>query len=541
MNLFRCLMKCPKRLSFRLTPGFVMLTLALAFILPMGMADPAWPEGSVLVLYDSSGPEGWMGQLYVQHLTNLLSHFEVKVENKPVEQYDAGDINQHQTTLYLGVVYDNPLPAAFKSDFLASANTVCWLGYNLWQVAWGNSQTAFQQKFALDFLGLDFSPWSEVHYRGKILTRQTVEPEIGMIQVLDPLRVSVIATCLNGDQEAPYITRAGNLWYVGDNPLSYVTMTDRYLAFADILHDILNISHPESHRALLRIEDVSPLADPELLRAIADYLNSQNVPFLVCVIPEYRDPLGTYNSGVPKTVKLEDSPAVVNALRYMVARGGQIVLHGLTHQYDTVVNPYSGVSAQDYEFYLVTLDAGGKVVLQRPVTEDSAAWARERVSQGKSRLAMLNLNPMAWNTPHYLASVTDYQEFAKLFPISLDRGAYFATDADGNQQCLQQMAPYLIQKDVYGIKRLPENLGYIDPNGLPGQPPSLPSDLINRAQANLVVRDGWASCYFHWYLDLNYLKELVPGLKDQGYQFIRVTPPGTVAPILQLLLDDSAG
>ena len=148
---------------------------------------------------------------------------------------------------------------------------------------------------------------------------------------------------------------------------------------------------------------------------------------------------------------------------------------------------------------------------------------------------------MAWNTPHYLASVTDYQEFAKLFPISLDRGAYFATDADGNQQCLQQMAPYLIQKDVYGIKRLPENLGYIDPNGLPGQPPSLPADLINRAQANLVVRDGWASCYFHWYLDLNYLKELVPGLKDLGYQFIRVTPPATVAPILQLLLDEGAG
>ena len=205
-----------------------------------------------------------------------------------------------------------------------------------------------------------------------------------MIQVLDPLRVSVLATCLNGDQEAPYITRAENLWYVGDNPLGYVTMTDRYLAFADILHDLLNISHPESHQALLRIEDVSPLADPELLRAIADYLNSQNVPFLVCVIPEYRDPLGTYNGGVPKTVKLEDSPAVVDALRYMVARGGQIVLHGLTHQYDTVVNPYSGVSAEDYEFYRVTLDAGGKVVLQGPVTEDSAAWARERVLRAKA-------------------------------------------------------------------------------------------------------------------------------------------------------------
>lgn len=449
VHLFRQMMKDVKQGSFGLTTCLAILTLVFALTLSPGMVDSARAEASVLVLYDSVGSWGWMGQLYIQHLNNLLSHFTVQVYAKPIEEYKAGEIDQYQTTIYLGVLYDNPLPSAFQSDFLATTKTVCWLGYNLWQVAWdssGNANPAFTEKFGVNFLGIDSSLWSAVKYRQVTLTRETTEPEIGRLQIVDSQKAQVLATCSTSTEEAPYITRAGNLWYVADNPMSYVTMTDRYLAFADVLHDILNISHSESHRAHLRIEDVSPVADPAMLRAIADYLSSQDVPFLVCVIPEYRDPLGVYSYG--ETVRLADRPEVVNALRYMVARGGQIALHGLTHQYDVIANPYNGVSATDYEFYRAVLDPTGAQLLQGPVPEDTPAWARGRVLQGKNQLARLNFNPVAWNTPHYLASVIDYQEFSKLFPISLDRGAYFATDAGGNLQCLQQMAPYIIEKDV---------------------------------------------------------------------------------------------
>jgi uncharacterized protein YdaL len=520
-----------KRRSLRLTWKCIFLVLVLLPILSLGMENPVWAEGRVLVLYDSAGEEGWMGRLYVQHMTNLLSHFEVKVESKPVEQYNAGDLNLYDTTIYLGVIYDNPLPAALGSDLLGTSKTFCWIGYNLWQVAWNN--TPFIEKFGIEFVSLDSSAFAEVQYKDKTLTRDDPDP-IGVLKIDNPLQVQVLATSYttNQSQQAPYITKTANLWYVADNPMSYVTMTDRYLAFADILHDILQISHPESHRALVRIEDVSPKADPANLRAIADYLGSEGVPFSVCVIPEYRDPLGVYNGGVPLTVKLSEAPDVVAALRYMESRGGRIVLHGFTHQYDAVTNPYSGVSAEDYEFYRVTLDNTGKQVLQGPVAEDSSTWARERVLQGKSELASLNFTPVAWNTPHYLASVVDYGEFAKLFALSLDRGAYFALDAQGTQYCLNQMAPYVFNKDVYGIKRMPENLGYIDPSG---QLPTLPADLLHRADLNKVVRDGWASFYFHWFLDLNYLKEMIFGLKNQGYSFVRVGPCA-VAPALQLLL-----
>jgi hypothetical protein len=82
---------------------------------------------------------------------------------------------------------------------------------------------------------------------------------------------------------------------------------------------------------------------------------------------------------------------------------------------------------------------------------------------------------------------------------------------------------------------MPETLSYIDPLG---QPPSLPADLLHRAELNKVVRDGWASFYFHWFLDINYLKDTVSGLKSQGYKFVRIGPC-PITPALQLLLSNA--
>jgi hypothetical protein len=41
-----------------------------------------------------------------------------------------------------------------------------------------------------------------------------------------------------------------------------------------------------------------------------------------------------------------------------------------------------------------------------------------------------------------------------------------------------------------------------------------------RAVANLVVRDGFSSFYFHPFLDLNYLKRTVEGIEALGYRFV---------------------
>src|SRR5690606_24686051 len=101
-------------------------------------------------------------------------------------------------------------------------------------------------------------------------------------------------------QRVPWAVRHENLTYIGENPMAYVTSNDRYLAFCDLLFDALAPATPERHRALVRIEDVSPASEPAALRAIADYLHSEGVPFGIATIPSYEDPNGVYNGGVPE-------------------------------------------------------------------------------------------------------------------------------------------------------------------------------------------------------------------------------------------------
>jgi len=487
---------------------------------PVSVSIGTAPPARVLILYDSLGQYGWWGNLFQQMLANLISHFNIPYTTQPVERYSTGNLNGFTATFYIGCIYDNPLNSAFRQDVLSSTNTVCWLGLNLSQIAWSSSSNnpAFTEKFGFQFDGNE-SGFTEVRYKGKTLPFTDPDSILGIITIINSNRASAQVTAYSGQtsNSCPYITHASNLWYVADNPLGFETMADRTLAFADILHDILGIQHAESHRAVIRIEDVNPMTTVSHLDAIALYLQGQNIPYTVSVIPEYRDPLGVDNGGIPRTVTMDDRTDLVDALNYMASHGGQIIQHGYTHQYDSVPNPH-GSTASDYEFYRCIAENGTNVMVG-PVLEDNGAWAGQRVLTGHSILSSHELTPIAWLTPHYYASEIDYGVFPALFPLALDRGVYFASDTDGATHGLEHLPAFMIPRDVYGQRRVPETIGYISPSeGI------LPATLIDRADKNLVVRDGWASCYYHWFLGTNYLPELVTGLTNLGFRFTTIDP-----------------
>ncbi|WP_243313199.1 DUF2334 domain-containing protein [Fundidesulfovibrio agrisoli] len=472
----------------------------------------------MLVLYDNTGTENWRGPLYIQLLRNLLSHFEAQVTSKPVEDYVSGEVNNYDVTFYMGIIFDNPIPDAFLADMLVTDRTVAWLGYNLQQMAWGTHGTDFTNRYGLTFVSEDTVKYTNVTYKNTSLTRVGAGTTLSKVAIASSsagAAVSTLATASNnaGSKTAPYILHSQNLFFVADNPFTFVTATDRYLAFADVLFDILGVQQAQTPKTIVRIEDVSPMSDPVNMRAIADYLSSKNFPFMISVIPEYRDPLGAYNSGVPLTVKWKDKPQALSALRYMLSKGGRAIQHGYTHQYQAQANPFSGVTAEDWEFFIVTKDANGNKVYQGPTPEDSYAWALGRVLTGQTILHNLNIWPVGWLTPHYLASPQDYAAFARVYPYSLDRGVYFVTDSSGTMHFEEQIAPYVL-KDVYGITRIPETCEYVNPTGTPAL---LPADVIAKAAANTVVRDGWAGFYFHWYIDVSYLQQIVEGITALGY------------------------
>jgi len=490
--------------------------VVLGGILCLGRPVRADTGERVLILYDGAGPSGWIGVLHGKMLGNLLGHFELPHDLLAVEDYPASLLTHYQATFYLGTVFDHPLPSAFLTDAGASDRPLCWFLYNLWQLD-AVLPEGLTNRFGFRFEFIDSSGFSEVDYRGEAFAKDQRDPDLGRTSVTDTHRAMVPAMARNplSSEAIPYVVRSGRFWYVADSPFSFLTEEDRYVIFTDLLHDILERPHAESHAALIRLEDVAPNDNPQRLRQAVDVLAGESVPFTVAVIPVLEDPLGVYSDGEPRRVPLRAAPGMIEALRYALTHGGQLLLHGYTHQYKDVLNPLSGLSGDDYEFFRVQTDAEGEVTTFEPVPEDSASWVEDRIDRANTEFAAGGLSAVGWVTPHYTASPLDFGIFAARFERSMERGLYF--DEEGHWA--SQFFPYPIGGDAYGQNVFPENLGHVgfEPGGRTVE------DMLRTARKTRVVRDGWAGGFFHPFLDLEQLRMLVRGLKDLGYTFVPLT------------------
>lgn len=511
--------------------------------------DPGAPPAvtlRALVLFDepaaSTVPKN--GRLYAIMLQNLLGHFPHQVTLLAVNNYSAGTLASYDVTFYLGSYYDNALPTAFLADVNTSTKTIVWFKYNLWQ--WSRDpRAAFPDRFGFDFgsvRGLASVPsgsneppdfFRDVTYKGRTFakyfsvdpTTQTVtaDPDVGQVIVRNLTQVATPVSITNprSGEIIPYILRSNNLWYVADVPFTFTGPRDRYLVFCDMLHEILAIPHQETHRALVRLEDIHARTDPAALETLAAYLHQERIPFAVAVTPLYRDPLGTYNGGVPLELHLSDRPGIVEALRFAQSAGDDIVMQGYTHQYDDRANPSSGVTAEDFEFW----DA----VSNTPVAEDSVEWALGRLDAARTELALIDGAAAVWETPHYKASSNVYAAVGQRFAARYERSFYFTAataPGDAYDTMAGQFFPYLIERDAYGQRVIPENIGNLQYR----DDVHTWEELYGNAEYALAVRDGFASFFFHPALldpalapsALDDFKKLVAGITALGFQWTRV-------------------
>ncbi len=532
---------------------FVAL-LATGLIRPAPvLADPA---RTALVLYDYRPEElyGKLGFAYAIMLRNLLGHFQgLDVDMMPVQDYTGGGVNSHDITFYLGSYYDNPLPAVFLQDVVNTGNRVVWFKYNLWKLAW-DPQYNFAQRYGFGFWGVrglnsDPSPenpepgfFDTVVYKNMSMVKYYIydaasdsvyaDPEMGATAIFDPARAVSLVPIRNAvtGEELPYVLRSGNFWYVADIPFSYIGPRDRYLVICDILHDMLDIQHGEQHRALVRLEDVGALVDRDTIRRLSNYLHSRNIPFSLALMPFYRDPFGLYNGGVPQEIHLADPEAADLrwSIDYALARGGSLVMHGYTHQYDETINPHTGITGDDYEFWNIMENA--------PVAEDSTAWADGRITSAQAEFQSVGYTWFAWETPHYHASPLAYRVFANRFPVTYQRAVYYTSDhpdlnAIGADRdvAVGQFYPYIIYNDYYGQTIIPENLGNIEYDISEIDPSSnynyTAEDILTNADYALTVRDGFGSFFFHpFWLEADLgvpgfqdFRRVIQGLTDRGF------------------------
>lgn len=511
------------------------LILLLAAGIGNGSTARATPAHTALVLYThDAAPYGNAGRLYAIMLGNLIGHFPVSVKIEAAEQSAPSDVRAADAVFFLGFVEDAKLSPNLLRSLAARSATTVWFLYGVDQYLNAKSSRTGVRFAAIRGLQREVrapggrSFFDAVEYKGYRFHKYNgsdPDPEIGILRIVDPGQVRVLATITNSytHERAPYAMHAGNFWYVADLPFSYTGPRDRYMVLADLLYDMLDRAPlaNQDHPALVRLEDVHALNQPRVIDKLSVYLAERHIPFSIAVIPHYKDPFGrVWNE--PKDTSLIDVRAagMVAALKRAVARGGSLVQHGTTHQFGLVRNANSAVSGDDYEFW--------DIVHMRPFPElEDEKIVRHRVLDGKDIMLRAGLAPFAFEAPHYQASPLAYRVIAQVYPVSYGQIQYYSNDnfpSSRSDAQDGQFFPYVILRDYYGQTVIPEDLGNLQYS----KPAESVEDIMADADAAKAVRGGFASFFFHpFFLEgpqagraMHDLDRIVTGLQRRGFHFV---------------------
>ncbi|WP_158600641.1 DUF2334 domain-containing protein [Tessaracoccus antarcticus] len=298
---------------------------------PQAIFKDAWGTDSgirTLVLYDTEGSASAMADAETHAIVtaNLATHFG-HVQTAPMKDYASGDMAGYDGVVYMGSTSAGSLSMAFQKDMLKDRTPVLWAGGNIAVAAVADRRVnaEFIETYGWDPATSKDSGEEHIDgvtYQGHSLTRNgSAAGPVLVPRITDKGMVDILART-TGSRTHPWAIRSANLTYIGENPLTYVDETDRYLAFADLFYDLLAPDTAPVRQAALRLEDVDAAASPEDLYAITDFLHERGVPFQVAVIPIRlsRTPGGDPDSWVG--LSLGDRPDVVKALRYMQQHGG---------------------------------------------------------------------------------------------------------------------------------------------------------------------------------------------------------------------------
>jgi uncharacterized protein YdaL len=539
------------------------LRLILAALLASSLWGLPARAQCVNLFYDAAG--GATARTYAMALENLLGHFpSFRVQTATIETYRRGMLDACDASFYIGSFYDNKIPDDFLQDYATATKPVAWVGYNIWRLG-----SRLPGALGATYLGL--TPLDNAHkdaqgrptffrdfqYKGEVFSKYgefgsngkfAADFEMSQLRITDP-STQVLSTAVHNSSGAtlPYIVRRQNRFFVADIPFTYIHEADRYLIFSDLLFDVLGQApkYGTVRPAVLRIEDVHVCLPTRPLTALADLSERLHVPLHIAFIPIFKDPFDkTSMCGTQTEVSVDHATDFRPTLDRLKAVGARFIWHGVTHQLDQTPNP-SGVSGDDYEFWQIKSDT--------PAPLDSADWVLSRLERGWSSLAAAGIHPKIWEVPHYMASALDYLIFGRVFGWNIGRIQYIPVQASGLPAAspaltyaqsgsagaaarksafartqlqadpsdrMFQYFPYEIARDVYGQKVFPENLGYATVAGPAGIAP-----LLSTAKRNRVLRDSWASFFYHPFLlgadgNTAALEQLITGLRQLGYEFV---------------------
>lgn len=310
-----------------------------------------------------------------------------------------------------------------------------------------------------------------------------------------------------GEMTFPLLAQEGQRFYFA------VTTVDSVIQnyFAELLHDILPNEHPHEHLAYLRLEDIHPLTDPDKLLEVGEYLDERNIPYMLVVIPVYITP----ETG--ERIYFSDSPKLVQVLQHLQSTGGTVIAHGYTHQYR------DSETGEGFEFWDVENDQfiisnDPEAPIEKMKSQDSFSnekeysayleslqekerdYIEQRLQQSIHELVSHDLLPLSFEAPHYTMSQQGYLITAHYFS-----SLFGEIQLSDKHWTIMDSPPYVTSSEnLNGMTLYPETIGYVDP--------SLPNPFLQierRVDQTMIVRDSVIGGFYHPYLGIEYLPELL--------------------------------
>lgn len=509
-----------------------LLAVLLALAGCAALAAPAAPARLAVCLYfdgDDNAADFRLGERSAVMVRNLLGHFrEVDVRMAAAGRYVRGSLSRCDRAIYLGAYFDAKLPDAFLSDVAQYRAPFFWMNYNIWALRDKMGAERFEARWGFDYQKTDAPAqpkpgvvpqfYDRFTYKGATFRKVDTLDEAGAFTgdaAIVLVRNRSAALLAEGAQSAtgartPYLLRKGDAFYIADNPVSITDERDRYLILADVLFDFLKLE-PRSPRryALARIEDIHPAYDLRLLYQAIEVFRTRKLPFAISLIPRFADG--------HRTLDMTEKVKFVRMIRYAVDSGASILVHGYEHQLPVDLGCGTAFSGEGYEFW--------DVCNNRPLAFESEAFVQRRLDNAKRLLEQAGIPYVGWVTPHYAASETALRVIQRNFGRMLQRVDYFLAGRPvAPANTVDQFFPYTIVRDYHGLHVWPENLGYV-PLPDAGKGPQPVEEILERARLNKVVRDAWASFFWHPFLintplGLASLEKLVDGIRAEGYEFV---------------------
>ncbi|MCP3774181.1 polysaccharide deacetylase family protein [Paenibacillus sp. MZ04-78.2] len=453
----------------------------------------------ILVVYTTE--DGTLSES-VRNLDLLLGHFTRNVVFKSDEAVESDDLRDISHLVYYGAV-PKSLPQQAVQLMGAYRGPVLAVGDNVGQLGERFSFVSAEQKVEIHKVSKQDSSSYD-------LLEQTYP-----IAQIALRQGEAILRGWKGDQAFPLLAVDRNSFYFSavnlDVPFLYYLGEGLYPFFRE---------QPAAGRpAYIRLEDIHPQSDPELLKAAGEVLEEKGIPYMIALIPVYTNPV------THKQQRLKDMPKLVEVLRELQKRGASIVLHGYTHQYR------QSETGEGFEFWDVENNAPIMDEPDREVTvrhrhdfpskeayesyveknrQFNESYTRHRLESGIKELTELGLYPLGFEAPHYTMSQEGYRVAAEYFQYVL--GQVQLGDRDWQRM---NTAPYVTAPAfLHGMTLLPETIGYYD-----AVSSSTAADTARKVRQMQFVSGGVIGMFYHPYLGADRLKEFlaavesVPGLE----------------------------